>query len=134
MFHCLDESTMMTARAALLDRDAVRVPFFCQRSGLPKELLLISRHAAERMVVATKGMVDVDEARVLALLHITPLCDHDLPELLRLPLNKVRQMLSDLARRGLAVSEIVEDASYFSQASGEVHLQFTDLALGAQHA
>lgn len=132
--HCLDEITLMSARVALADRDAVRVPYICQVSGRAKELLLISRFAAERMVVATKGMVDINEARILALLHISHLCETDIPALLRMPESAAKAILKDLSARGLATAQTFEDVSYYKQNAGEVHAQFQDLALGAFNA
>jgi len=131
---CLDEITLMSARVALADRDAVRVPYICQVSGRAKELLLISRHAAERMVVATQGTIDADEARILALLHISHLCETDIPDLLRIPYAHAKAKLDALAARGLAQAQMFEDVSYYKQNDGDVCAQFKDLALGAYNA
>jgi hypothetical protein len=131
---CLDEITMMSARIALADRDAVRVPYICQVSGRAKELLLISRRAAERMVVATKGVINIDEARTLALLHISHLCETDIADLLHVSQPRAKAMLNALAKRGLASLHMFEDVSYYKQNDGDVHTQFQDLALGAFNA
>lgn len=131
---CLDEITLMSARVALADRDAVRVPYICLVSGRAKELLLISRQAAERMVVATKGAIDTDEARILALLHISHLCETDIPDLLHIPYSHAKAKLDALAARGLAHAELFEDVSYYKQNDGDIRAQFKDLALGAFNA
>ena len=133
-FRCLDEITVMSARMALADRDAVRIPYICQISGRAKEILVISRDAAERMVIATKGAVTVDEARLLALVHISQLCETDIPELVRMPRNKSASILQDLAQRGLAIMQKVEDVCFYRQSQDDVHVLFSDLALGAPHA
>ena len=131
---CLDEITLMSARVALADRDAVRIPYICLVSGRPKELMMISRDAAERMVAATKGLIDTEEARVLALLHISQLCEADISELLRMPESTAQSTLLALAARGLTSALKFEDVVYYKQAPGEVYAQFSDLALGAHSA
>lgn len=133
-YRCLDEMTVMTARSALADRDAVRIPYICQVSGQAKELLVISRHAAERMVVATKGAIDIDEAKVLALLHISHLCESDVPELLHIPKQRTLTILKDLAARGRATVQEKAGVCFYAQNRDDVHVQFTDLALGAMSA
>lgn len=133
-FRCLDEMTVMTARMALADRDAVRIPYICQVSGRAKELLVISRDAAERMVVATKGTVTIDEARLLALVHISQLCEADIPDLVRMPRQKSVSILEGLANRGLAIMQKAEDVCFYRQNLDEVHMLFSDLALGATSA
>jgi len=129
--YCLDEVTRRAARIALADYDAVRVPYICQLSGAAEEILLISRFAAKRMVAATKGSIDIDEARVLALVHITTLCVSDIADLLHMPGQKALQILEDLVQRELVLRHEIEGVRCFMQTDGEVHRQFTDLALGA---
>ena len=131
---CLDEITLMSARVALADRDAVRIPYICLVSGRAKELMMISRKTAERMVIATKGLINIDEARTLALLHISQLCEADIPELLHMPLSKAKNLLANLAARGLTSALTYEDVVYHQQSPGELHAQFSDLALGAHSA
>lgn len=128
---CLDDMTVMAARVALRDRDAVRIPYICQMTGEGKELLVISRDAAERMVVATKGAVTLEEARVLALLHISQLCETDIHEIVDIPQKRSASILEDLARRGLAVKLNIGEVCFYEQNRDEVHVQFSDLALGA---
>jgi len=132
--NCLDEITKRAARVALAQHDAVRVPYICQLSGIAKEILLISRYAAERMVVATSGVIDTDEARVLAVVHIAKLCERDIGDLLHMPGQKAAQILSTLVDRELAFLHNVDGVPCYIQADGEVHTQFTDLALGALSA
>ena len=132
--YCLDEITRRAARVALSDFDAVRVPYICQLSGASEEILLISRYAAERMVVATKGAIDIDEARVLALVHIAKLCLTDIADLLHLPAHIAANILESLEDRGHAFSHTIEGVTCYIQTDDEVHTQFTDLALGALHA
>ena len=132
--HCLDEITRRAARVALAGNDAVRVPYICQLSGSSEEILLISRYAAERMVVATRGAIDTDEARVLAMVHIAKLCENDIGELLHMSGNKAVTILRDLIARGLAFSHNINGVTCYIQTDGEVHTQFTDLALGALSA
>ena len=129
--YCLDDITRRAARIALAGNDAVRVPYICQLSGAPEELLLISRFAAERMVIATKGEIDIDEARVLALVHIAKLCITDIADLLHMPGQKADAILADLTKRGLVFCHDLNGIRRYIQTDGEVHLQFTDLALGA---
>jgi len=132
--NCLDEVTKRAARVALAQHDAVRVPYLCQLSGTAKEILLISRYAAERMVVATSGTIDTDEARVLAVVHIAKLCERDIADLLHMPGQKTSQILGALVDRKLAFSHEIDGVPCYIQADGEVHTQFTDLALGALSA
>lgn len=132
--YCLDEITRRAARVALSDFDAVRVPYICQLSGASEEILLISRYAAERMVVATKGAVDTNEARVLALVHIAKLCITDIAELLHMPTHMAANILNDLENRGHAFSHNIDGVTCYIQTDDDVHMQFTDLALGALHA
>lgn len=132
--HCLDELTRRSARVALSNFDAVRVPYICQLSGAAEELLIISRYAAERMVVATRGAVDIDEARVLATLHIAKLCEEDIADLLHMPGQMAARILEALVKRNLAFTHIIKGVKCYIQTDGEVHTQFTDLALGAMHA
>jgi len=132
--YCLDEVTRRAARVALAQHEAVRVPYFCQMSGSAEELLLISRYSAERMVIATRGDIDIDEARVLALIHIAKLCEPDIGELLHMPGQKTAQILQDLIGRGLAFEHTIDGVTCYIQTDGEVHKQFTDLALGALSA
>ncbi|MBL4614763.1 MAG: hypothetical protein JKY27_07815 [Magnetovibrio sp.] len=132
--YCLDEITRRAARVALASYDAVRVPYICQLSGAAEEILLISRYAAERMVVATKDAINIDEARVLALVHIAKLCQGDIAELLHMPGQKAAQILHDLVTRDLAFFHDIQGVRCYVQTDGEVHIQFTDLALGALSA
>lgn len=132
--NCLDEVTKRAARVALAQHDAVRVPYICQLSGTAKEILIISRYTAERMVVATSGLIDTDEARVLALVHIAKLCERDIGDLLHMPGQKAAQILGALVDRKLAFSHEVDGVPCYIQADGEVYTQFTDLALGALSA
>lgn len=132
--YCLDEITRRAARVALASHDAVRVPYICQLSGDAEEILLISRYAAERMVVATKGQIDIDEARVLGLVHITKLCESDIAELLHMSGQRAAQILEGLVSRELAFSHDIEGVRCYLQTDGDVHIQFTDLALGALSA
>jgi len=131
--HCLDEITRRAARVALGRFDAVRVPYICQLSGASEEILLISRFAAERMVVATQGAIDIDEARVLATLHIAKLCEDDIADLLHMPGHMTAHILDELVTRGLAFAHNIKGVKCYIQTDGEVHTQFTDLALGAMH-
>ncbi|MEG3619377.1 hypothetical protein V5T82_12995 [Magnetovibrio sp. PR-2] len=132
--NCLDEITRRAARVALGGHDAVRVPYICQLSGSAEELMLISTFAAERMVVATNGQIDVLEARLLALVHIAKLCITDIAELMHMSTKRCQVLLDDLERRGLVFSHNVDGMACYVQNEGEVHSQFTDLALGALHA
>ena len=132
--YCLDEITRRAARVALAQHDAVRVPYICQLSGSAEEILLISRYAAERMVVATRGEIDIDEARVLAMVHIAKLCQNDIAELLRMPGQKTANILEELVARELAFTHNINGVVCYIQNSGDVHTQFTDLALGALSA
>jgi len=132
--YCLDEVTRRAARVALAGYDAVRVPYICQLSGSSEEILLISRYAAERMVVATRGAIDIDEARVLAMVHIAKLCEHDIGELLHMPGTKAASILRDLMARNLAFSHNINGVTCYIQTDGDVRTQFMDLALGALSA
>ena len=132
--HCLDEITRRAARVALAGNDAVRVPYICQLSGASEEILLISRYAAERMVVATRGIIDIDEARVLAMVHIAKLCENDIGELLHMSGTKAATILQGLMARELAFSHNINGVTCYIQTDGEVRTQFTDLALGALSA
>jgi len=132
--HCLDEITRRAARVALAGNDAVRVPYICQLSGSSEEILLISRYAAERMIVATRGAIDVDEARVLAMVHIAKLCENDIGELLHMSGTKAATILRELMARGLAFAHNINGVTCYIQTDGEVRTQFTDLALGALSA
>lgn len=132
--YCLDEVTRRAARVALAQHDAVRIPYICQLSGSSEEILMISRYAAERMVVATKGAIDIDEARVLAMVHIAKLCENDIAELLHMPGQKTARILKELMERDLAFSHTINGVLCYVQTDGEVHTQFTDLALGALSA
>jgi len=132
--YCLDEVTRRAARVALAQHDAVRIPYICQLSGSSEEIMMISRYAAERMVVATKGAIDTDEARVLAMVHIAKLCINDISDLLHMPGQKTAKILKELVGRGLAFSHTIHGVLCYVQTDGEVHIQFTDLALGALSA
>ncbi|HEY9080329.1 hypothetical protein [Magnetovibrio sp.] len=132
--YCLDEITRRAARVALAGNDAVRVPYICQLSGASEEILLISRYAAERMVVATHGAIDIDEARVLAMVHIAKLCEQDIGELLHMSGTKAANILKDLMARNLAFAHTINGVTCYIQTDGEVRTQFTDLALGALSA
>ena len=131
---CLDEVTRRAARVALGKNDAVRVPYICQLSGSGEELMLISHYAAERMVVATGGQIDSVEARVLALVHIAKLCLTDIAELLHMSTQRCQSILDDLERRDLVFRYEINGLTCYVQNEGDVHTQFTDLALGALHA
>ncbi len=132
--HCLDDITRLTVRMALGDCDAIRVPYICQISEKPRELMMISPLAAERMVTATQGHITPQEARILALIHIAKLCVGDIADLLHMSVPAATNVLEDLVRRGLAFRYDIDGVRCYMQSDGEVHLQFTDLALGAMHA
>lgn len=132
--NCLDEITRRAARVALGSHDAVRVPYICQLSGSAEELMLISHYAAERMVIATGGQIDIVEARVLALVHIAKLCLTDIADLLHMSTKRCQTILDDLERRDLVFSLKIGELTCYIQTEGDVHNQFTDLALGALHA
>jgi len=131
---CVDDITLMSARIALADRDAVRIPYICQISGHAEELLLISRTAAEGLAVAARGAIDADEARVLAVLHMTQISESDVPDLLNMPVGKALGILEGLAARGLATAQDFAGVRCYRQNPGDVYALFQDLAAGAGNA
>ena len=129
--NCIDNLTAIVARAALADRDAVRVPYICNISGKAEEILIISPHMAERVVVASGGMVDVTEARALAPLALTPLCVRDVAELNRIPDQKAASILDDLAKRDIVTSREFLGLIYFKLKAGVIKTQLQSIAKNA---
>ncbi len=128
---CMDNHTAVAARAALADRDAVRVPYVCSISGNAEEILIISPHMAKRVVVASGGMIDVTEARALAPLTLTPLCVGDVAELNRMPGQKAAHILNDLIKRDIVTSLEILGLNYFKLKSGIIKTELQNIAKDA---
>ena len=110
---CLDPAVVQDAMQTLEPDKFVRVPYTCKLSGQEEELFFIGDVFASSLVEAAGEIGDTGDAKILAGLYATDLCECDVATLTSLPEYEVIQRLQALAGKGVLLHREINDMSYY---------------------
>lgn len=110
---CLDPEAARRARERAETERVVRVPYVCKISGEREEIVLLGRAEARRVATAAEELEDALDARIVAAVAATELCECDVATLTGVDEGEVLERLARLEERGLLGARPIEGMRYF---------------------